>query len=218
MSRQRHPALTVLVELGLWGLINVASIGLAVLTTWVVCTNLLGWSPWRVAPLAYAAGVVSLTWGSWASLIWTRTRALRVVQQLMTMLPALATLAGAGALLYLSPGKWLVAAAFGGAGLGMLAASMVLHGGVFKKNAAPSRAQLAIGMAIFPALTTVVAGGVVALWFLLMGHLQDGSGWRAMISTAAVMGTTGAWALSSTVLPAATSRACQQVAALVRPR
>lgn len=194
-------------EMGLWGLANIICMILPLALVFFVGSEVVKWSPWRLSLYLTLTAIVSSTWGSWATLVWTRTRALRAVQQAMTTLPGLATIGGAVALFYLLPSKWLVAVMFGMAGLGMIAASFFLTGGIFTKNQNPGRLQYLAGLVVYPLATTTAGGLVASVWYTMLNRPASG-GWRDLISVATLMMTVMAVALISTIVPAAISRLC----------
>lgn len=209
MSKRRR-ALSFMGELGLWGLANTLCLAVVGGTLYGVGSGLLGWNPFKLSILMTLGLLLTATWGSWATLIWTRSRGLRAVQQAMTMGPGVLTLALGGVLLYMGFGAWYIAALVIAAGLGMSMAAVVMAGGVFTKNSEPSRLQYLLGVALFPLMATMLAGLVTfaCLNFMpnpLWNNLQS------FLSLGTMMTFIMASTLVSTIIPALCSRACQEL-------
>lgn len=207
---KRKSALSFVGELGLWGLANTLCLAIVGGTLYGVGGVMLGWNPLKLSIIMTIGLLLTATWGSWATLIWTKNRGLRAVQQAMTMSPGVITLALGGVLLYLGFGTWYIAALVIAAGLGMSMSAVVLAGGVFTKNSVPSKLQYLLGVALFPLMCTVLAGLVAFAWLSfvptpLWNNLQS------FFSLATAMTFIMASTLISTMIPALCSRACQEL-------
>ncbi len=209
MSKRRQ-ALSFVGELGLWGLANVLCLGAVLGTLYGVGGVLLGWNPFKLSLMMTLGALLTATWGSWATLIWTRNRGLRAVQQAMTMGPGVLMLALGGVLLYLGFGAWYIAALVGAAGLGMSMVSVVLAGGVFTKNSEPNKLQYMLGVALFPLMATVLGGLVTFAWLSFLPN-PFWHNLESFLSISTMMTFVMASTLISTVIPALCSRACQEL-------
>ena len=204
-------------ELGLWGLANLICLALPLALVFFLGTQVLKWSPWRISLYMVLAGVMTSTWGSWATLVWTRSRGLRSVQQFMTTIPGIVAMAAGGGLLYVFPSRWFISAGFIASGIGMIAAAIVLAGGVFTKNQAPSKLQYLFGLLVYPLTTTALGGAVASVWYMFLNRPAL-TGWKDLLSISTLMITVMAMALVSTVIPAVCSRLSQQAALMLKPR
>ena len=200
-----------LIEIAAWVIANVVCVVLPTTAVYFIGTDILDWGPARTSFYVTMIALATLTWGSWAALIWTKTRVLRVAMRGSSVLPGLITIAfgvvggwvGFGAL-YI----WLMII-FSGAGMIVLSSTLSKTLGA---TAAPNQTiGLLAGGVGFPLLTTIVALGISGMWYQFVTNPFDGD-WRSLISVATVMVSLLAMALVSTVVPAITSsflqRAC----------
>lgn len=198
-------------ESSLWMFANLVCVGLPTLAVYIMGTTFGLWSPWKLTLVMIITAVLTSTWGSWSTLIWTRSRLLRAVQQGITTLPGIITMALGGALLYVGVGKLYLALLVMGGGVGMIGAAVALAGGVFTKNEVPNRAQYLLGLLVYPLATTLATGTIAALWYTFTS--SSPSGWSSFFSIATLMTSILASALVSTIIPAGMSRVCQEVGA-----
>ncbi|MEM1348161.1 MAG: hypothetical protein AAGI01_06380 [Myxococcota bacterium] len=212
---RKSPILQFLGEAGLWWLANILSLVLPLAAVYVVGTQYMHWGPTKLSFAMSVAGILTATWGSWAALIWTRSRGLRAMQQGATTLPGTILVALGGAMLYVGMVKWHIGALIVGAGLGMVVLSVLLVGGLFTRNARPSMAQVALGLTLFPVLTTAAAGGVAVMWYWFVVHPQmfEFMNLRELFTMATLSVSVMAIALTTTVIPAVVSRLSREVAA-----
>ena len=220
MSKKMR-ALGFVGELASWSLANVLCLAAPLLGVWTYGTQVAGWGPAKMSFFLSLTALMASTWGSWGTLIWTRSRGLRVVQQAVTTLPGIVMLALGGVLFYTGMGKWFVGATVAGAGLGIIIAAILLAGGFFTKNSTPTRLQYLLGLLLFPVATTGAAAGVASMWYGFVTSPSEAAGTLQQLFTLATLGVSMmAMALTSTIIPAAMSRACQQVASAwaSRPR
>ena len=209
--RKRIKALSFVGELGLWGAANVLCVGLALAILYGVGHVMLGWGAFKLSLLMALGAILTATWGSWATLVWTRSRGLRAVQQAMTLVPGVALVALGGAAFYFGLAGWPLALALGGAGVGLGATSVTLAGGVLTQNVQPSRLQHLLGLTLFPLMATALSGVVMFIWMSFLPS-PIWSGLKGMFTLSAMMTFVMASALISTVIPALCSRACQELA------
>lgn len=206
----KRNVLRFLGESTLWSVANALCMALPLLAVYLVGTMVLGWSPWRLSMFMGLTAALTATWGSWATLIWTRNRFLRSLQQGITTLPGITLFSLGAALFYVGIGKWYLSLLLVAGGLGLIATAVMLAGGFFSKNETPSRLQYLFGLLVFPVATTGVAGLVASLWFSFLSSAAFGSiELRLPFNIGAVMSSIMAAALLSTLVPAAMSRACQ---------
>lgn len=199
-------------ELALWSLANVLCMGVPAALVYAVGSEVMLWGKAQTVTYVIASLLLTATWGSWGTLIWTRSRVLRSVQQGMTLLPGVLTVAAGALLAYTGFGKFLVGLGMLGAGIGMLVSAVLLTGGLFTANALPNWRQIVYGLTIYPVATSVFGGGVAAAWhwFVMGGGNQS---WRSLFTVATLMVTVMAVSLITTVIPAALSRASRELAA-----
>ncbi len=207
---------SVLGELALWVLAGLFMSALALVSMTGV-KFLLGWgeTEWIVASIAI--GIASLTWGSWAALLWTRSRVLKTLMLLVVLLPGIAmAVVGGWAFLTLPENRWiwkwgwLIVA---GHGVGAVVMTALVGGRQLMANYASAQIrprQLAVGWTLYPLL--VVSGGifVVVASFVLMPDL--------FCDTQNTMGVIAHWIVPSlavvlltTALPAAASQICDRL-------
>lgn len=191
-------------ELALWVVANTLCVVAATTAVFFVGTGLLGWGPGMLSFYLTATALVTLTWGSWGALIWTRNPALRTSMQLTTLLPGVLVFALGLFGLYVGVGAWYVWGGLLASSLGMVAASVGLNR-AFATAGRPRRGiALGIGLGAYPLATTAFGLGAGALWYGYVTNPHSGD-WRSLISIATLMVTVMAIALISTVIPAAVS-------------
>lgn len=200
-------------ESALWMTANVVSTGAALLTTYLAVQLTSGGGTLLASFLA-VAGAVSLTWGSWISLSWTRSIPLRAAMKGITLVPGLLLLTAAGTGLYIGLGSLFAWLALVGSAIGTLAVSVLLWQYLPRASAKRSTSNVALGLIAYPFAT---AGGSAMVGWLWLWFLTDNiyTDWRGLLSFATVMVTILAVELASTVLPAALSMVCCQTSALV---
>ncbi len=119
---------------------------------------------------AVVAGVLSLTWGSWASLLWTRRRIIKLVMMVVVAMPG-ALMVGGGLWAFVTMPEnrfiwrwgWLVVA---GHGLGAMALGLMLTGSrslTAMVSVAERSRKVALGWTLFPIVSAAMLGGVLAV-------------------------------------------------------
>lgn len=215
----------VLGEIILWVVANVVSVAVPTFLAFFLATEVFDISPalhpklvWLyVIPFALA----TLTWGSWAALTWTRTRALRVGMRASASLPGL-LLAGFGVFFMKSGFGLIPGIAMVGAGFGGVILSTFLSKTFGVKATGNTGVGLIAGLGVFPVIATIMAAGVGSLWiqlvvrsaelylntscFVPMSHAIE-----RFVSIPTVMITILTWTLISTVVPALASSIAQRV-------
>jgi hypothetical protein len=201
-------------ELGLWLLANLVCMGVPAALVYALGVEGHGMFWGKAQTLSYVVATLLLTstWGSWGTLIWTRSRPLRAVQQAATMLPGVLTVVAGALLAYTGVGRFMIGLGVLGAGIGMLVSAVLLTGGLFTANRLPNWRQIVYGLTIYPVATTVFGGGIAAAWrWFVMGNADQS--WRSLFTVATLMVTVLAVSLITTIIPAALSRAARELAA-----
>ncbi len=179
---------------------------------------LLGWEQSQWLVMSAIAAVLSLTWGSWAALLWTHSRVLKTLMVAVTVVPGMAMLIAGGWVFLNMPENpvfwkwgWAIVAAHG-AGALAFALFVCIRGLVGCRATGRVRnRRLAMGWTLFPML--VVAGSVaviVAEFFLLPEFVAGGETTMASVArwTLACQGVV----LLTTALPAGTAHLCHRLA------
>ncbi len=170
----------------------------------------LGWNPFKLSVMMTLALILTATWGSWATLVWTRSRFLRTLQQAMTIIPGLMLVLAGGALFYLGIGAWYLSFIMMFAGAGMSISSVGLSGGFMTQNKEPSKLQYLLGVGLFPLMSLALASIVTFVWlsFVPSPFLTS---LKSFFSVGTMMTFIMASTLISTVIPALCSRACHEL-------
>lgn len=205
-------------ELLMWCVAGVAMPAVAVLSI-AAGRGLLGWteSEWIVGSLA--VGLASLTWGSWASLLWTRSRVLQTLMVAVVVIPGVVMVLVGGWAFFNVPDNpwvwrwgWLIVC---GHGLGALAVAVLvcarrLLGGV--GDASLRSRRMVLGWTVFPGLMAACGVGIAAVVFTLMPDLfADTETGVAQVVRWVV--PSQALLLLSTVLPAGIAELCDRLTA-----
>lgn len=202
----------MLAEGALWMAANLVSTSAALLATYLGL-NLIGGGGVVLAGSLAVAGVVSLTWGSWISLSWTRTIGLRAAMKGITLVPGLLLLTAAGTGFYIGLGSLFAWLALVASAVGTLAVTVLLWDYMPRASAQRSSPTLALGFLVYPIGTTLCAGAVGWLWLWFVTDTVH-TDWRALLSFATVMATILAAELVTTVIPAAFSMSCVRASTL----
>lgn len=197
-------------EILLWNAANVLCILLPTSAVYFVGRHMLEWGPGFLSFYLTTTVLATLTWGSWAALVWTRSRALRGGMQAMTLLPGVLTMLAGCAGLWVGFGAWWLWAGIIGAGAGTIATAVALVRFFRPLNREPSGSSYLFGFGVYPFVTTALALGVGALWygFVTGSTFED---WRGLISIATLYVSVLASVLVSTVIPALTSSSLRKV-------
>lgn len=190
-----------------WIIANVICVVVPTVFVHTLGTSVLGWGPVVTSALVSAVFVITLTWGSWAALVWTKTPLIRGLQRFMATLPGISIVAiGVGGFM-VGHGAWYFWTAFLGAGLGSVLCTL----GLIRYSPAPAnvpRRSIGLGLTLFPFLSTGVSLGVWAIWY---SFVMNGGGWKAGPIIAAIMMSIMAFALTATVIPALASTGVRRV-------
>jgi hypothetical protein len=206
------PIKSFLTESALWTLSNALGVGVPVAAIYIGLHVFMGVSMAKVSLVMSAGALLTLTWGSWSSLVWAKNRMLRATMQMMTVIPGILLLLLAGLGFYVGRGSLLFWVALLLAGAGTMAASFMLARNVGAMSVDDSSTGLLAGFGIFPLLATGGAGGIGYLWYLFVSN-PLATDWRAMFSLSFFFVTTLGIVLISTVVPAVTTVVCRRLAA-----
>lgn len=207
-----------ILELFLWNIANVVCIAVPTAVTFFLGKEVLGWGAGYLSFYVTSAVLVTLTWGSWAGLVWTRNRAIRGGMLATTLLPGLLTVAGGAVGLWVGfVGAWYLWAGLIGAGVGMIAAAIGLSRFFRPVHREPKLSSYVFGFGVYPLATTVLSLGVAALWYNFITNPATGD-WRDLMSVATLYVTVLASALISTVIPAMLSSTLRKVSGDMLPR
>ncbi|QDG53274.1 hypothetical protein FIV42_21760 [Persicimonas caeni] len=209
---QKTPVKGFLKESALWTLSNALGVGVPVAAVYIGLHVLMGSPMTRVSMAMAATALLTLTWGSWSSLVWAKNRMLRASMQMMTVIPGILLLLLAGLGFYIGRGSLLFWIALLANGAGTIAASFMLARTVGATAASDSPTGYLTGFGVFPLVATGAAGGVGYLWYLFVSN-PLATDWRSLFSFSFFFVTTLAIVLISTVVPAVTTVICRQLAA-----
>lgn len=211
MSRSA-PVKSFLTESALWTLSNALGIAIPVGATYLGLHMLMDVPLTRVSLAMSAMALLTLTWGSWSSLVWAQNRMLRASMQIMTVLPGILLLVLAGLGFYIGKGSFLFWLALLGTGVGTVSASFMLARSVGGMRTADSPSRYAIGIGLFPLLATAGAGVVGYLWYTFVSNPLH-TDWRSVFSFAFFFVTTLSIVFISTIIPAVTTFICRRIQA-----
>ncbi|MBA2662317.1 MAG: hypothetical protein H0U74_08475 [Bradymonadaceae bacterium] len=204
-------------ELLMWALASTLSSTLVVGGVYLT-SSMLEWGMTLRTFALLGAALLSLTWGSWASLIWTENRALRVVMEALTIVPGILILAMGLLGLYIGWGSWYLWAGLLVPSAGTIAAALLLSNDtVMRMKTTPGSLKYLLGFTLFPAATALSAAAIAYLWWGFVTRPVE-SDWRSLLNVASFMVSVLSIALVTTVIPAMVSRTCRQLAASWRNR
>lgn len=216
-NRTNQPS--AIAELALWGLAGLFLTALALMAV-TTAKYLVGWTESQWIAASVAVGAMSLTWGSWASLVWTRSRVLKTLMVAVVVIPAAAMmLVGGWAFLNVPENRWiwkwgwLIVA---GHGLGALAATLYICGRGLVSKAGEDRQvrarQLVLGWLVFPLIVVGASTGVVAAMLALMPEMVAGGGDGVIETLTRWIVPSQAVILITTLLPAGAASLCERLA------
>ena len=198
------------VELTLWSIANLLCIGLATSAVYLVGTNFLDWGPASVGFFVPLTAIMTSTWGAWSSLVWARNRGVRAGMYVSASIPGIVLMiAGAAGMWFFLKG-WLVWTGFIVGGLAMVGVTSALCRRFNpRSHSVPTLSNL-YGLFVHPIVTLGATGSVAAVWYTFVS--SSGGGWRNLGSLSTLMASLLAFALITTVIPAATSTLCRKLA------
>lgn len=193
----------------LWVVANIVCSALPTVAIHTYGKEILGWSHIQTGIYTWAMLLVTMTWGSWAALIWSRSRAVRVGLRASTVLPGVATSLIGVAGLWSGFGPIYAWAVIIASGLGTSVAAVTLSKAFGVRPQTLSATNVVAGIVGFPFITTLFSGLIGSVWYHFVADPAHGN-WRSLVSFSAVMVTVMAFAMMSTVLPAVTSSFVQR--------
>lgn len=216
MEPQTTSEPSTLRELLLWGLAGFFMTAAAV-AGMAGAHLVLGWneSQWVVASIA--VGAASLTWGSWASLLWTRSRVLKILMVAVVVIPGtVMAIAGGWAFFNVPDNRWIWRWGWlivCGHGLGSIAVAVFVCARRFMgaKTADWNRSgRLKLGWTVFPLALVAGSAAIAAVTFVLMPDVfTGGDGTIEMLVRWIV--PSQAVVLMSTILPAGLADLCDRL-------
>ena len=204
-----------LLEIPLWILANIICSAIPTAAVYHFGTTVLGWSQVQTGFYMSAMLLVTMTWGSWAALVWSRSRAIRIGLRASTVLPGLITFGIGLAGLWTGFGALYAWAIIMAAGLGTSVAAVALSKSLGVRPSKIGPSNMLAGLLAFPVVTTIISGLIGSVWYRFVTHPADGN-WRSLVSFGAVMVTVLAIALISTVIPSVTSSFAQRISERLR--
>lgn len=204
-----------LIEIPLWILANILCSIIPTAIAYQFGTQVLGWTQVQAGFYLTVMVIATMTWGSWAALIWSRSRAVRVGLRASTVLPGIVTSAIGVLGLWTGFGAVFAWALVIAAGIGTSVAAVLLSKKLGVRPSTFAAKNVLAGLVAFPFVTTMIAGVIGSVWYHFITHPVDGN-WRSLVSFATVMVTVMAVALISTVIPALTSSFAQRATAKLR--
>ncbi len=203
-------------EMALWLL---AGIFLSLLSLAATSSGklLFGWTEAQWIITSAIVGALSLTWGSWAALLWTRSRTLKTLMLTMALLPGLLMVAGGlWAFLALPENRWIWRWGWliiAGHGLGAVAITLMVAGRRVLAGSGPLTIrprQLAVGWTVYPLLVVAASVAVLVVAIALMPDLwQCGTSFAETLARWTVPAQ--AMVLLSTAVPAAALKLCERL-------
>lgn len=215
MEREEQKKPSGIGEFALWILSSLFLTAMALLAMGSAKT-LLGWSDAQWLASSVLVVILSATWGSWASLIWTRSRALRALMVALASFPALLMIVvGVWAFIHMPENRyiwswgWVLLAAHGVGGAAMVA--LLGARSILEQTPLWLRSRrLALGWTLYPILITLGSVALVAGTFYLMPDLIGGSH-ASMESFLRWLIPSQALILLTTALPALSSEICRKL-------
>lgn len=217
MSQRQLKQPSFLGEMALW---LVAGMFLSLLSLAATSSGklLFGWSEGEWIATSLIAGALSLTWGSWAALLWTRSRSLKTLMLTVMLIPGLLMVAGGlWAFVALPENRWIWRWGWliiAGHGVGAVAIALMVGG---RKVLASAQAlevrarQLAVGWTLYPIAVVGASLAVLVVAMALMPDLFEG-GMTLAETLARWTVPAQAMVLLSTAVPAAAHKLCDRLA------
>jgi hypothetical protein len=201
-----------ILELVLWNVSNVLCLLIPSAAVFFIGKEFLHWGPGFLSFYMTATVLATLTWGSWAALVWTKNRALRGGMQATTLLPGIITVIAGGFGFWVGFGAWYLWLGMVAAGIGMVAAAVALVRYFRPVTREPGAASYVFGLGVYPLMTTALSLGIGSMWYNYVTS-PAGDDWRNLDSIATLYVTVIALALVSTVIPAAVSSGLRKFSA-----
>lgn len=198
----------IVAEIALWILANTLSLIVAGGLTYLTLRHFLEWSPAKTSTAVTFSLLLSLTWGSWASLVWTKTKALRRIQEVLTLIPGLLLILIGGAGLYFGIlGSRLFWVLWMISGAGVVATPLILL--KLNHNKIGTRKySIPLGLIAYPIITAVLS---LLIWSVWYSNIRDGGNWRSLFQMATLVTTIIGVALTTTIIPSIISTNLRRV-------
>lgn len=216
IKEQSNKSPSAIGEFFLWVLVGIFSSAMA-LVAMTGAKYLLGWSETEWIVASVVVGACSLTWGSWAALLWTRSRVLKTLMMLLVVLPGIAMAAlGVWAFFAMPENRWiwrwgwLIVA---GHGVGSVAVAVLVGGRRLFRRSTPDwlrPRQLVVGWTLYPVAVVGASVAVVVVAFALWPDLLTGADAPLEVVAHWIV-PSQALALLTTVVPATTSALCDRL-------
>ena len=196
-------------ESALWIGANALTTGVAILVAGALSPAACGGSTLCFSLFLFAA-VCSISWGSWISLSFAKSRGLRWGMKAVTLVPGLLLL-GFGALgVYTRLGSMFFWFALVLSAVGTLATAVLLWREHPREAASLSTTRLANGFLVYPFLTVLGSSAVLSAWWWYLSQPMQAD-WRNLFQISTVLITVLAIELCTTVIPAGVSMLCSRV-------
>ncbi len=198
----KHSSKRILAEITLWTLSNVLSLFVAGGLTYLTVHYFLDWSAAKSSIAVSFSFFVSFTWGSWASLVWTKTKILRRIQEVLTLIPGLGLVLVGGIGFYFGIGTrlfwsfWLISG-------GIVVAMPLILLKLNHNKIGTRKYSIPLGLMAYPLLTTALSLVVWSLWYVNI--LREPQGWRSLLTMATLVTTIIGVALTTTIIPSVIS-------------
>lgn len=167
---------------------------------------------WPVVIFVTTASLLSLTWGSWASMLWSDHPVALIPIRGTTLAPGIAMLAVGVGGLYVGLAGWWVWAIVTASAIGTIAIAVLMWPPRIRTSGfEPGLSRYLVGFTVFPVVTSVLAALVARLWYVYATSTSMGWDPRDWFDIATVFATVLAVELCTTALPAVVSRACRAV-------
>lgn len=216
MAEQSLERPSALGELALWVLAGLLMSAMALMAVGTA-RYLLGWNDHQWIVASVGVGVLSLTWGSWAALLWTRSRVLKMLMVAVVAVPGIAMLlAGGWAFVNVPDNRWIwrwgwavvAVHGIGALAFGLYVCSRGLIGGELVPEVRGRR--LAMGWTLFPMVVVAGSLGVVVSFFAWMPDVAcGGDGIGETLARWTI--PSQALVLVTTVLPAGAAYLCHRL-------
>lgn len=218
----KNPISRFLSELVLWNISNVLCIALPTFAAYHVMA--MSWaefgvmlSSWQLSVVPAVVVVLTLTWGSWAALVWTRHRVIRLGMRVTTMFPGMLMIAGGALGLWSGFFAWFFWAGLIAAGIATIFLATAMARYFRPTNRVPQLSSYVLGFTLYPVAATALSMLVGAAWLHFFREAVAND-WRDLFSIGMLYVSVIASALVTTLIPALLSSALRRFSCDVLPR
>lgn len=204
-----HHLKRLLGESALWIGANVLTTGAAILVAGTLSPAACGGATLCFG-LFLLAAVCSISWGSWISLTFARSRGLRIGMKAVTLIPGLLLLGFGTFGMYTRLGSMFFWIALVLSAIGTLVTAVLLWREHPRQAASLGTTRLANGFLVYPFLTVTGSTAVISLWWWYLSQPMQAD-WRNLFQISTVLITVLAIELCTTVIPAGVSMLCSRV-------